>query len=132
MLHSHLFSGALLEVPFLNAFEELSNPSSSISLFESTEWGDPDDLKQVDPTELLNSPSRQFKLPPMLLTCAQNDSRVSAHSIRRFANLARMQGNSVHVLEMNGGHGGDGGVISWADDASEILDFLLSIKKERY
>jgi oligopeptidase B len=126
--HSSLYSGALLEVPFLNAFEELSNPVNSVSKFEADEWGDIDLLRELDPTEMITSPSRHFTLPPMMLTCSDSDSRVSASSVKRFAHHAREQGNDVRVLDILGGHGGDGGAISWANNAAEMLDFLTSLQ----
>jgi protease II len=125
--NAHLFVGAVLEVPFLNAFEEMQSPSNSISKFEINEWGDLAALRSVDPMEIASS--RRVTVPPVLLSCSDADSRVSAKSVERFASLMRGHGNRVELLKVEGGHAGDGGHHSWTKDAAKILHFILSTVK---
>jgi oligopeptidase B len=122
------YRGALMEVPFLNAFDELSAKSkSALTQFELREWGDLDTLKQCDPTVQLRE-GRGATLPPLLLTCSESDPRVSANAVAQFARLARARGGGrVQVLETVGGHGGDGGLVSSAKHAADLLLFLLSL-----
>ncbi len=124
-----LYRGALLEVPFLNAYQELTRADrSALSLFEMREWGDLETLRRIDPTEqLLIAAEKQHALPSMMLTYSPQDSRVSASSVVRFGQLAKRQGGKVELLQIAGGHGGDGGLESSADDAAEMLHFLLTL-----
>jgi oligopeptidase B len=128
LLSGQQYRGAVMEVPFLNAFDELSAKSkSALTQFELREWGDLDTLKQCDPTVQLREGRGAATLPPLLLTCSESDSRVSANAVAQFARLARARGGRVQVLETLGGHGGDGGLASSAHHAADLLLFLLSL-----
>ena len=128
LLSGQRYRAALLEVPFLNAYEELTARSkSALSQFELREWGDLETLKQLDPTMQLRQGRGAETLPPLLLTCSEADARVAASSVLQFAELAKARGARVQVLKTEGGHGGDGGLVSSAKHAAQLLDFLLSV-----
>ncbi len=128
LLSGQRYRGALLQVPFLNAYDELTARSkSALSQFEEREWGDLAALRQLDPTVQLREGRGAAALPPVLLTCSQTDPRVAADGVAQFAKLARARCRRVQVLETVGGHGGDGGLVSSAQHSAELLDFLLSL-----
>merc|ERR1711991_1011291 len=118
-----LFAALLLEAGFLHP---AGARSDVVSRFEEGEWGSPEQLARLDP--LLNLPSVRHCLPAMLLTAARHDARVSSADVEAFAAAMALHHPDVvcRVQHTAGGHGGDGGAISWADEAAEQIDFLLA------
>eukprot|EP00438_Fugacium_kawagutii_P021554 Skav208795 [mRNA] locus=scaffold478:42382:44130:- [translate_table: standard] len=99
-----LVSAALLEVPFLDVLNSMSDPMLPLTAHEFAEWGDPRDpehefnIRSLCPYENIGSHS----YPHIYLSCALADARAPAWMTVKYA--ARMRARTPGYMS-NTGHG---------------------------
>ena len=122
---------AILRVPFVDVLNTLRNRSLPLSSHEKDEWGDVDDQEQLEFIQSI-CPRRNISdipdwYPPMLITCAEDDSRVPFQGVIEYAQLLRdrIQGEDELVLKTN--RAGEGGHFGTASAAGNYHDTCMEL-----
>ncbi|KXU78814.1 prolyl oligopeptidase family serine peptidase [Aeromonas enteropelogenes] len=122
-----LFSGAVLQVPFVDLLGTMSDPALPLTRQEYREWGNParaveyQAMRRVSPYDNLH----RAPYPPLLITTALHDSQVPYWEPVKW--LARLREHSTRsgpyllLTEFEGGHGAGGG------DRAREFAFLLHL-----
>lgn len=122
-----LFSGAVLQVPFVDLLGTMSDPALPLTRQEYREWGNParaaeyQAMRRVSPYDNLH----RAPYPPLLITTALHDSQVPYWEPVKW--LARLRehstGSGPYLLltEFEGGHDAGGG------DRAREFAFLLHL-----
>lgn len=119
-----LFNGVVLQRPFLNPLATLQDTSAPLSEFERGEWGTEESLKAIDPLHTLDGV--QHELPPIFISRAVDDQRVSLDAISQYYEKAKKKTLRIECYEDTGGHFGDVvGSRAWIDLKARELHFLL-------
>ena len=119
------------------------DPALALTVEEREEWGDPLESTAAWESILRFSPYERLaaaRYPPMLLTSAENDARVSFTQALRY--VARLRHRSQRVagrgappqllqVHETGGHQGEGGRFRRLEHAAVELSFLLHAVRER-
>jgi oligopeptidase B len=129
-----LFAGVIAEAPFVDPITTMSDPSAPLVIIEYDEWGNPnneEDLQRMlmwSPFE--NCPNPKIR-PPLLVTGAINDPRVSVWEPARWVAKMRMQGDSHEIIfkaDLGArGHWAPPGRLARIDYEAELLGWALSI-----
>ena len=132
-----LFAGVIAEVPFVDPITTMSDPLAPLVIIEFDEWGNPakeEQLKwmlQWSPYE--NCPDPKMR-PPLLVTGAINDPRVSIWEPARWVAKMRLQGDSSQIIFRADlaarGHWPPPGRVSRVDYEAELLGWALSIVQQ--
>ena len=130
---------AVLRVPFVDLVNTLKDPSLPLSSHEKDEWGDVNDeqehgfLKSICPNTNIRSSADWY--PPIMVTCAVDDSRVPYTGVVDYVkNLRQVAGMSENLfLKVNkAGEGGHFGTASAAgnyqDTCMELAFLFRSVK----
>ena len=95
------YAGILAEGPFVDPVTTMSDPSQPLVIVERDEWGDPrrepDRAWMTDWAPLGNLPPSEDQ-PPLLITSAVNDPRVSVWEPARWVAKLEQQGAADRVL----------------------------------
>ncbi|ELM3616729.1 S9 family peptidase [Aeromonas sobria] len=122
-----LFSGAVLQVPFVDMLGTMSDPALPLTRQEYQEWGNPakpaeyQAMRRISPYDNLH----RAPYPPLLVTTALHDSQVPYWEPVKW--LARLRehstGSGPYLLltELEGGHRAGGG------DRAREFAFLLHL-----
>ncbi|WP_330961996.1 prolyl oligopeptidase family serine peptidase [Photobacterium sp. 53610] len=105
-----LFTGAVLQVPFVDVIATMADPSLPLTRQEYAEWGDPRDpaqlvvMKQYSPND--NISARAY--PPMLVTAGLYDTQVPywepARWVMKVRDASLAQGPYLLQTDLSGGH----------------------------
>lgn len=125
-----LFTGAALDVPFLDPVGTLADPDLPLTVNEWEEFGNPHEAAAFDTLAAL-SPLARAKglarpLPPTLLRPAFRDARTGWWESFKFAAEARAAGSDVVVHADDRGHFGPATGPAYAEDISLPVAFLLA------
>jgi oligopeptidase B len=131
---------AILRVPFVDLYDTLKNPSLPLSAHERDEWGDVNDSEEalfvhsMSPVDNLITDKPDW-YPPMLITSAEDDSRVPFEGVLKYAEKLRHlvpDRDSLVVRTSRAGEGGHFGSASGAGDyndtCSEIAFLMDRVK----
>lgn len=129
-----LFAGVIAEVPFVDPITTMSDPFAPLVIIEFDEWGNP--AKEEELQWMLewspydNCPDPKVR-PPLLVTGAINDPRVSIWEPARWVARLRLQGDSSQIIFRADlaarGHWPPPGRLSRVEYEAEILGWALSI-----
>ncbi len=129
-----LFVGVIAEVPFVDPITTMSDPLAPLVIIEFDEWGNPAQEEELawmlewSPYE--NCPDPNLR-PPLLVTGAINDPRVSIWEPARWVAKMRLQGDSSEILFRVDlaarGHWPPPGRLSRVEYEAEILGWALSL-----
>jgi oligopeptidase B len=130
--HHELFSAAILDVPFVDVLNTMSDPALPLTVGEYEEWGNPQKLDEYRAIASYcpYTNIRPQRYPAMLVKTSYNDSQVMYwEPVKYVAKLrARKQGQSPLLLwvNMQGGHGGSSGRYDQLHERAFDFAFLLS------
>jgi oligopeptidase B len=127
-----LFRAALLDVPFVDVLNTMSDPSLPLTVGEFEEWGNPAVLEQYR-TMAAYSPYDNLRAQPypaILVETSYNDSQVMywepAKYVAKLRTLKKDHNPLLLWVNMAGGHGGSSGRYDqWRERAFDLA-FLLS------
>jgi oligopeptidase B len=129
-----LFAGVIAEAPFVDPVTTMSDAAAPLVIIEFDEWGNP--AKEEDLMWMLewspydNCPDPKVR-PPLLVTSAINDSRVSIWEPARWVAKMRLQGASSEIIfkvDLGArGHWPPPGRFSRVDFEAELLGWALSV-----
>ena len=132
---SSLIGGpSILRVPFVDLFDTLSDPSLPLSVHEREEWGDvnknPAFIHEISPIDnIVSQGSNDHWYPPLLISCAENDTRVPFEGVVRYANKLVASGNAhPNTLLNTRGTGGHFGADDYEETCAELA-FLINQSK---
>jgi oligopeptidase B len=127
-----LFRAALVQVPFVDVLNTMSDPSLPLTVGEFEEWGDPSKpadyagMRRYSPYE--NLERRDY--PAMLVKTSFNDSQVMYWEPAKYVARLRTLGTGGEPLlfktNMAGGHGGSSGRYDALKDVAFDYAFLLA------
>jgi len=138
---SLLGGAAILRVPFVDLYDTLMDPNLPLSTHEQDEWGNVHDPVEGDFIRCI-SPKDNVRIsdpswyPPMLITSAEDDSRVPFEGVVKYAKMLRenvgiWDPNRLIVKTNRAGEGGHFGSASAAgnyeDTCIEIAFLLRSV-----
>jgi oligopeptidase B len=130
-LRPDLCKAALLEVPFVDVINTMSDPSLPLTVQEYLEWGNPnvkeeyDYIKQYSPYDNIKATS----YPAMLVRTSLNDSQVPYWEPAKY--VARMRATRTDAnplllkVNMDAGHGGASGRYDNLKETAFFFAFLL-------
>ncbi|KAJ4747567.1 Prolyl oligopeptidase family protein [Rhynchospora pubera] len=133
-LHPHLFSAAILKVPFLDISNTMLDPSLPLTILDYDEFGDPkvktefEAIRSVSPYDNL-SPGSCY--PPVLVTASFHDSRVGVWEAAKWVAKARditctsCSSSIILKTNMTSGHFGQGGRYLQCEDTALEYAFLI-------
>jgi oligopeptidase B len=131
-LRPDLFRAALVQVPFVDVINSMSDPSLPLTVAEYEEWGNPgiraeyEYMRSYSPYE--NVDGRPY--PAMLVKTSLNDSQVMYWEPAKYVARLRALPDPPRTLllhtRMAGGHGGVSGRYDALRDAAFDYAFLLS------
>jgi oligopeptidase B len=131
-LRPDLFRAALVQVPFVDVINSMSDPSLPLTVAEYEEWGNPgvraeyEYIRSYSPYE--NVDGRPY--PAMLVKTSLNDSQVMYWEPAKYVARLRALPSPPRTLllhtRMAGGHGGVSGRYDALRDAAFDYAFLLS------
>ncbi|MFC1708046.1 S9 family peptidase [Planctomycetota bacterium] len=128
-----LFAAAVLDVPFVDAINTMSDPSLPLTVSEYDEWGNPADrtfyeaMRAYSPYE--NIGRRSY--PHILVTAGLNDTRVGYWEPCKWAARLRAQRTDQNLLllktNMGSGHSGAAGRYDGLREVAFEHAFLLHV-----
>jgi oligopeptidase B len=131
-LRPDLFHAALVQVPFVDVLNTMSDSSLPLTVGEFEEWGDPraqadyERLRAYSPYENLAAKA----YPTMLVKTSLNDSQVMywepAKYVARMRTLRTDRRPLLFKVNMAGGHGGASGRYDALKDTAFDYAFLLA------
>jgi len=122
-LAPHLFKAMILDVPFVNVLETMTNPSIPLTTLEYKEWGNPHEkqfeeyIKSYSPIDNLHVLENAEYVPNLLVLSGLNDPRVSyleptayCTRLRQLFSKRKNQSNLLVLkTNMEAGHSGASG-----------------------
>jgi len=123
---------AILRVPFVDLVDTLRDPSLPLSSHETEEWGDVHDpteveyIKAISPIDNIAEKPAQW-YPPMLITCAEDDSRVPYKGVVKYAQKLRSGISSDRNLMLRTFRTGEGGHFGSLSSAGDYQDTCVEL-----
>lgn len=128
-----LFAAAVADVPFVDVWNTMNNPTLPLTIGEYEEWGDPSEtevaarIKGYAPYENVQPQA----YPALLVTAGYHDVRVQYWEAAKWvARLRATRSNHAPLLlrtQMSAGHGGASGRYQAMREVAEEYAFLLSV-----
>lgn len=124
------FSGAILQVPFVNPLKTMSNPTIPLTIAEYSEIGNPavpkyyKYISEYDPVENINP---YLKYPPILLIGGKKDQRVLAAEPKAYYKKMRKINPNVSFVLQDYGHFGPTNEKEKEEEIKLIINFLKKI-----
>jgi len=129
-----LFAGVIAEAPFVDPVTTMSDESAPLVIIEFDEWGNPalgEDLEWMTSWSPYDNCPAVSVRPPLLVTTAINDSRVSFWEPARWVAKMRNEGESNTILfrvDLGArGHWAPPGRLARIDYEAELLGWALYI-----
>jgi oligopeptidase B len=124
------FSGAILQVPFVNPLKTMSNPTIPLTVAEYSEIGNPavpkyyKYISEYDPVENINP---YLKYPPILLIGGKKDQRVLAAEPKAYYKKMKKINPDVSFVLQDYGHFGPTNEKEREDERELFVSFLKKI-----
>jgi len=128
-----LFAAAVADVPFVDVWNTMNNPSLPLTIGEYEEWGDPNEpavaerIRAYAPYEQV----REQAYPAMFVTSGYHDMRVQYWEAAKWvAKLRHSKTDDRPLLlrtQMSAGHGGASGRYQSMKELAEEYSFLLAV-----
>ncbi|MDA3886629.1 MAG: S9 family peptidase [Candidatus Delongbacteria bacterium] len=129
-MRPELFKAAVLEVPFLDVINTMSDPSLSATVSEYDEWGDPKDKFYFDYIRSY-CPYQNIKeqnYPNIYVTAGFNDPRVNYWEPAKWVAKLRdtkTDNNTILLQISTSGHGGSSGRYDYYDELAMKYAYML-------
>ena len=136
MFGKSLIGGAaILRVPFVDLVNTLADPDLPLSAHERDEWGNVDDegeaafIRSISPIDNIVDGGKNH-YPPLLITCAEDDTRVPFQGVVRYARKLRQDARVEDLILRTsrageGGHFGSASAAGSYEDTCREIAFLL-------
>ncbi len=130
-----LFKAVIAEVPFVDVVNTIRDKNLPLTTFEYTEWGNPEDVAQMDYIRSYDPYSNiiKQKYPIVIGLSALHDSRVGYWEAAKW--IAKLRANTTSYnpvllrVEMNAGHSGVTGKSKiWDELASRLAICLWALE----
>jgi len=124
------FSGAILQVPFVNPLKTMSNPTIPLTVAEYSEIGNPavpkyyKYISEYDPVENINP---YLKYPPILLIGGKKDQRVLAAEPKAYYKKMKKINPDVSFILQDYGHFGPTNEKEREEERELFVSFLKKI-----
>lgn len=129
-LQPELFSGAILQVPFVNPLKTMSNPTIPLTIAEYSEIGNPaipryyKYISEYDPVENINP---YLEYPPILLIGGKRDPRVLASEPKAYYKKMKKINPDVSFILQDYGHFGPTNKKEKEEERKLFISFLKKI-----
>lgn len=129
-LQPELFSGAILQVPFVNPLKTMSNPTIPLTIAEYSEIGNPaipryyKYISEYDPVENINP---YLEYPPILLIGGKRDPRVLASEPKAYYKKMKKINPDVNFVLQDYGHFGPTNKKEKEEERKLFINFLKKI-----
>lgn len=129
-LQPELFSGAILQVPFVNPLKTMSNPKIPLTVAEYSEIGNPaipkyyKYISEYDPVENINP---YLEYPPILLIGGKKDQRVLSVEPKTYYKKMKKINSKVKFILQDYGHFGPTNQKEKDEERKLFIDFLKKI-----
>ena len=133
-----LFRAAVLQVPFVDVLNSISDASLPLTQGEYDEWGNPASAAEYraiggwSPYDNL----RPQPYPSVLVTAGLHDSRVPYWEAAKYIARLRSVNRNPRAIQLlstnlNAGHGGQSGRYARLDDTAQAFSFLIYIDNNK-
>lgn len=128
-----LFAAAVADVPFVDVWNTMNNPTLPLTIGEYEEWGDPNEpavaerIRSYAPYEQVS----EQPYPALFVTAGYHDMRVQYWEAAKWVAKLRHHRTSDQPLllrtQMSAGHGGASGRYQSMKELAEEYSFLLAV-----